>query len=141
MKAVNRGIDESLFNEIVEKTFPSPYHLLLGFELIEIERGKAVVRMDAGNELLNAMKIVHGGATASLCDTAMGFAARSLGAVPTTVEMKVNYLAPGLPGEKLTAVGKVIKEGKNLIVTEGEIFDKRGKLIVKSSGTYFDLRN
>ncbi|MCR4431395.1 MAG: PaaI family thioesterase [Tepidanaerobacteraceae bacterium] len=138
MHTVNKGIEPQLFEEIIEKSFNSPFHKLLNFELMELGRGTAVVEMDAKENVQNALGIVHGGATASLCDTAMGIAVRSLGTIPTTVEMKVNYLLPGPMGKRLRAVGKVIKEGRTIIVAEGEIYcDER--LIAKSIGTYFDL--
>jgi len=139
MHPINKGIKQELFEEIVNKSFNSPYHKLLKFELAELGRGTAAVEMTVGEDVLNALGIVHGGATAGLCDTAMGIAVRSLGAIPTTVEMKVNYLSPGPAGEKLRATGKVIKEGRTIITAEGEIYCK-DKLIAKSLGTYFDLR-
>lgn len=139
MDPINKGIDQELFDEVVNKSFNSPYHKLLGFELTELSRGVAIVETDVKENLVNALGIAHGGLTASLCDTAMGMAVRTLGAIPTTIEMKVNYLLPGPKGERFRAVGKVIKEGKTLIVAEGEIYCK-DKLLVKSLGTYFDLK-
>jgi len=139
MYPINKGINQELFEEIVNKSFNSPYHKLLKFELSELGLGTAEVEMAIEEDVLNGLGIVHGGATASLCDTAMGIAVRSLGAVPTTVEMKVNYLSPGPAGEKLRASGKVIKQGRTIIIAEGEIYCK-DKLIAKSIGTYFDLR-
>lgn len=138
MQTVNKGIEPQLFEEIISKSFNSPYHKLMNFELMELGRGTAVVEMAAGEDVQNALGIVHGGATAGLCDTAMGIAVRSLGAIPTTVEMKLNYLSPGPVGERLRAVGKVIKEGRTIIVAEGEIYCNE-RLIAKSMGTYFDL--
>jgi acyl-CoA thioesterase len=136
---VNKGIKQELFEEIVNKSFNSPYHKLLKLELVELGKGMAVVEITVDESILNALGIAHGGATASLCDTAMGVAVRTVGALPTTVEMKVNYLAPGPIKERLRAVGKVIKEGKTIIVAEGEVYCK-DRLIVKSLGTYFDLK-
>ncbi|MDI3481698.1 MAG: hypothetical protein PWQ97_1353 [Tepidanaerobacteraceae bacterium] len=139
MQTVNKGIEPQLFEEIISKSFNAPYHKLLNFELMELGRGTAVVEMAAKKDVENALGIVHGGATASLCDTAMGIAVRSLGAIPTTVEMKVNYISPGPMGERLRATGKVIKAGGSILVAEGEIYCNK-RLIAKSIGTYFDLR-
>lgn len=139
MSPVNKGITQELFDEIISKSFNSPYHKLLRLELAELACGMAVVEMTVEEDVLNALGIAHGGATASLCDTAMGVAVRTLGALPATVEMKVNYLLPGPAGERLRAIGKVIKEGRTIIVTDGEIYVKN-KLIAKSMGTYYDLK-
>ncbi|HHY03687.1 MAG TPA: PaaI family thioesterase [Thermoanaerobacterales bacterium] len=135
---INKGIDEKLFNEIIEKNFPSPFHELLKFRLSEISPGNVVVEVIPDENFSNFKKILHGGVTATLCDTAMGFAVRSLGVALTTVEMKINYLAPGIINEKLRAVGNVVKHGKTLLVAEAKIYCK-DKLIAISSGTYFNL--
>lgn len=49
--------------------------------------------------------------------------------------MKLNYLLPGRIGDRLIAKGKIIKEGKSLMIVEGEIYSGE-KLIVKGIGTY-----
>ncbi len=139
MKIINRGLDDTLFGEIVEKQTISPYYRLLGFEIVELGSGRAVLEMQANKDFLNGLGIIHGGATAGLCDTVMGVAAMTVGAVPTTVDMKINYLLPAELGSKITGVGKVIKAGKNLVVAEGKIFQE-DKCIAASLGTYFDMR-
>lgn len=139
MKTINGGIDEELFKKIVEDDFLSPFHKLLGLELIKVSKGKVTIKMIAKGDFLNGMGVVHGGVTASLCDASMGYAVRSLGKIPTTAEMKVNYLVPALPNKKLIGAGKVIKAGINLLVVEGEVYSG-DELILKSLGTYFDLK-
>ncbi|MDN5332048.1 MAG: hypothetical protein PWP45_1273 [Tepidanaerobacteraceae bacterium] len=92
------------------------------------------------NQVLNTLGILHGGVSATLCDTAMGFSVKSLGKISTTVEMKVNYLYPINLGERVRACGKVIKVGENICVAEGEIINEINKVAVKSLGTYFILK-
>ena len=60
----------------------------------------------------------------------------TLGINPVTVEMKLNYLAPGSVDGKLIAKGKVVKAGRTLVISEGEVYHK-DKLIAKSLGTYY----
>lgn len=139
METINDGIDEKLFRQIVED-FSSPFHEFMDLKLLEVKKGKVRIEMMGEESFLNGSGIVHGGVTATLCDAAMGYAVRSLGKIPTTVEMKINYLSPALPNKKLNAIGKVIKSGRNFIVVEGEIYCS-DKLIIKSLGTYFDLNN
>lgn len=140
MKTINGGIDEKLFRQIVERDFLSPFHKYMDLKLLKVKKGKVRIEMIGKDTFLNSAGIVHGGATATLCDVAMGYAVRSLGKIPTTVEMKINYLSPALPNKKLQAVGNVIKSGSNLVVVEGQVYCD-GKLIIKSLGTYFDLNN
>ena len=136
--AVNRGIDEELFAKLTKNIYNRPFHKMLGMELLEVGPGNVSILMRAEDKLLNHLSILHGGAIASLCDVAMGMAVMSLGIVSATVEMKVNYLAPGKKGRDIVAKGKVIKKGDTLIVAEAELVSE-GKLIVKSTGTYYKL--
>jgi uncharacterized protein (TIGR00369 family) len=64
------------------------------------------------------------GIVSTVLDTACGYAAFSLmpvNAAVLTLEFKVNLLAPA-EGERFSAVGKVKKHGKNISVTEGDLF-------------------
>jgi len=139
VETVNKGLEQGFFEEIVNKNFSSPFIELMGYKMLEIGKGEVAIEFNPGKEMLNALGIVHGGSTAALCDTAMGFAVRSLGKIPTTVEMKINYLLPINLNERVIARGRVIKEGENICVAECEII-KDNKIAVKSIGTYFNLK-
>jgi uncharacterized protein (TIGR00369 family) len=77
-------------------------------------------------------------------DTACGYAAFSLmpeNAAVLTIEFKVNLLSPA-KGERFRAVGKVKKPGKNITVTEGELFSRaKGdqKLVATMVGTIMSV--
>ncbi len=67
---------------------------------------------------------IHAGIVSTLLDTACGYAAFSLMPENTavlTIEFKINLLSPA-NGEQFRAVGKVKKAGKNITVTQGELF-------------------
>jgi uncharacterized protein (TIGR00369 family) len=55
--------------------------------------------------------------------------------VAPTLEMKTSFLRPAPIGGKLRGVGRVVKWGKTIAFTEGEIFDAEGRLLAKASGT------
>ncbi len=58
-----------------------------------------------------------------------------------TIEFKVNLLSPA-KGERFRAVGKVKKPGKNITVTEGELFSHvqgRQKLVATMVGTVMSV--
>ena len=60
----------------------------------------------------------HGGAVGALADSACGYAALSVvgeGEAGLTAEYKINLLSPA-QGERLVAVGRVVKPGRTLIV-------------------------
>src|SRR5260370_29334629 len=86
--------EEAIRNRLIESNnFPR----LLGFVLDSLEPGRAVLSVAVGEQLLQLQGIMHGGAIASLIDTAVALAIAGISEPSdrfTTVEMKVNYLAP-----------------------------------------------
>jgi len=76
---------------------------------------------------------IHAGVMATLADHTAGYAAFT--AVPEgfqilTVEFKINFLKPAF-GEKLICRSKVIREGRQILVAESEVFDirKQGEIL------------
>lgn len=136
--AVNKGVSEEVFLHITKCHMNAPFQRLLGLKITEIGSGEVIMELNPAEDLLNSYGIVHGGATAALCDTAMGMAVLSLGKSPTTVEMKLNYMAPAAAGETLRAAGKIIRSGRTLTIAEAEVFSG-DKLIIKALGTYIDI--
>ncbi|MFD0978085.1 PaaI family thioesterase [Tropicimonas aquimaris] len=68
----------------------------------------------------------HAGLTFALGDTAAGYAALSLMpdvAEVLTVEMKINLLSP-VRGERLLAIGRVVKPGRRIHVVTAEVFEE-----------------
>lgn len=67
---------------------------------------------------------VHGGVVGMIADSAAGYAAMTMvpaSASVLTVEYKMNLVAPA-DGERLIARGRVVRPGRTLIVTQGEVF-------------------
>ncbi len=66
----------------------------------------------------------HAGLTFALGDSAAGYTALSVmhaDAEVLTAEMKINLLAPG-KGDRLVAIGRVIKPGRRLIVAASDVY-------------------
>ena len=60
----------------------------------------------------------------TIADSACGYAALTLRpreAAVLTTEFKINLLAPA-KGDRLRAVGRVVRNGKTLVITLGEVF-------------------
>ena len=55
-------------------------------------------------------------------------------AVAPTAEMKTSFFRPAMPGV-LKGVGRVVRWGRTLAFTEGEIYDAEGRLLAKATGT------
>lgn len=118
-----------------------PFAKLLELELEDVGLGTATLALNVRKELTQNQGIVHGGAIASLIDTATAFAILSL-LTPkervTTVDLTISYLRPVSLG-RLRAVAKVIRAGRRLFVVSAEVFDNDGKLANTALSTYIKL--
>jgi|SRR5579884_201743 uncharacterized protein (TIGR00369 family) len=127
--------------EIMRQFFPtSPYVAYLGLQLTEMQPDMAVLTMPFRDELVTIGATVHGGAVASLIDTAAMVAAWSGATVPangrgTTVGLTVNYLAAA-QGEDLKAIARVLRRGRSLVYLDVEVQTLAGMLVAKGLVTY-----
>ena len=90
-------IDASLLEKAQAVFREIPYIKLLGMELVDLKTGEAVMRLKMRDELRQPHGLLHGGATASLIDTAMAFAVITRldeGEKASTVDLTVHYLRP-----------------------------------------------
>ena len=121
---------------------PPPIAKLIGFDIVEVEKGRAVVKLEAGVQHWNPMGTVHGGVFVDVADAAMGIAfASTLEAAEafTTVELKINYLRPVKEGT-LIASGEVVYRGQTLGLVEAVVVDAEGRMLAKVSSTCMILR-
>ena len=56
-----------------------------------------------------------------------------------TLELKINYMEP-VPGGRVKADARVLRKGRNFIVTECEIFNDNGTLAAKALLTFSAAR-
>lgn len=123
----------------IERVFVSvPFARFLGIELVEIERGKAVLRLAGRDELSRNGGVLHGGVTASLIDTAAAFVIMTLlspDQTTTTVDLTVHYLRPLIKG-RATAHARIVREGSRIIVAAVDVFDEAETLAATALTTY-----
>ena len=111
---------------------------LLGFAVEKVEPGRAVLRMNARPHHKQLNGVVHGGILAALADTAAAIAAYTTVATGTalaTIELKINYLE-AIPSGRITAHARVLRTGRNFVVTECDILDRKGVLAAKALLTF-----
>lgn len=139
---MNTGKLDSAHLERLSQALDSvPFARFLGIELDEIDAGVATLSFEIKPELKQNHGVVHGGAIASLIDSATAFAIISL--LPTdehatTVDLTISYLRP-LTAGRAKAVARVIRSGKRLIVVTAELFDDRGTLAATALSTYIKI--
>src|SRR5271166_5538696 len=115
---------------------------LLGFDVESVQDGRAIFRLDVHARHKQIHGVVHGGILAALADTTAAIAAYT--AVPrgvelATLELKINYLEP-VPGGTVKADARVLRAGRNFVVTECEIFNESGSLAAKALLTFSAAR-
>jgi len=111
--------------EIVQRAFEHQGFMKhLGVEIVDIRPGFCELHIPFREELDQHHGYFHGGVIGSLADVSGGFAGYSLlpeGQAMLTVEYKLNIIAPGA-GDYLKGVGRVVKAGRTLTVTEIDVF-------------------
>lgn len=102
--------------------------VLIGASMPVIAPGRTEIHLPHRPEITQQHGFIHGGVVGMIADSAAGYAAMTCvpaSASVLTVEYKMNLTAPA-EGEKLIARGSVVRAGRTLIVTQGEVFALRG---------------
>jgi len=103
---------------------------LIGATVGEVAPGYCAIALVPRPELTQQHGYVHAGVVSAIVDTAGGYAGFTLfpqDCSVLTVEFKLNLLAPA-GGDRLLAEGFVVKPGRSLAITRGEVHaEKDGK--------------
>jgi len=108
----------------------------LGAHLERVELGEVAIALSFREDLTQQNGFLHAGVSASIVDSACGYAALTVmdaGANVLSVEFKVNMLAPA-SGKEFTAIGRVARSGRTLVVVTGEL-RADGALVMLMQGT------
>lgn len=118
-----------------------PYAKLIGLELGEVGSGDLSMHLDIREEIKQYQGVVHGGAVASLIDTAAAFAVITrldLNEHASTTDLTIHYLRPATTG-RLTARARVVRGGRRLLVLTVEVTNDQQILIATAVTTYIKL--
>jgi uncharacterized protein (TIGR00369 family) len=119
---------------------PPPIAALMGIELVEASKGRAVFAAEPAEYHYNPIGAVHGGLAATLLDSAMGCAVQTTldpGVGYTTLELKVNFVRPmTVDTGRVRAEATLVHRGGTIATAEGRVVVERtGKLIAHGSTT------
>ena len=117
----------------------------IGARLVRVEPGEVELELPFREDLTQQHGFLHAGIVTTLVDSACGYAALSLmdaESAVLSVEYKVNLLAPAV-GERVRAIGRVIKPGRTLLVCTGEVIAVTGgaeSVVTMMQGTMMAVR-
>jgi uncharacterized protein (TIGR00369 family) len=100
----------------------------IGARIVRVEPGEVELELPFRDDLTQQHGFLHAGIVTTLVDSACGYAALSVmdnESAVLSVEYKVNVLAPAV-GERMRAIGRVIKPGRTLVVCTGEVIAVAG---------------
>lgn len=96
--------EQRLARAVVEKMLSvDGFSRWLGIEVVELEPGRAVVRMTVRPEMINGFGTAHGGIVFSIADSALAFSTNTGGQIAVALDCTVSYPAAVRVGDVLTA--------------------------------------
>lgn len=126
---------------VLQRVNSSGYSQLLGMQVDTSQEGIGTVRIKVDARLMHPQQGVHGGVIFTLADTAMSMALISVlppGNRFSTIEAKINFLAPVATGE-LTTEATIIHRGRSIAVLEATVYnilDEERRAIARTLGTF-----
>lgn len=140
-KAIDPGFADRVRTSFAEQSVMG----LIGAELGVIEPGQVEILLPYRADLCQQNGFLHAGIVTTIADSAAGYAAFTLfgseDAILTS-EFGLHLLSPAA-GSRFRAVGRVLKPGRRLTVSETEVFaerDEKSVLIAKLTATLVRLQ-
>lgn len=127
------------------KTFP--FFQLLGLELLELEPGRARIRMPFRTELSQPAGLLHGGAIAALVDTTFAHAilltpeylrAQAAGGSMVTIDLRIKYFRPTTEGAVICEA-TLPRVGRQIVHAEALVRDDDGREVARGDSIYMIL--
>ncbi|HEY2962595.1 MAG TPA: PaaI family thioesterase [Pyrinomonadaceae bacterium] len=118
-----------------------PFLKHLGIEVESAGIGTATLLLPVRGELMRNDGIIHGGALASLIDSAFAVAITPLlgeGERTVTVDLTIHYLRP-VSGGVAKASARVVRAGRRVITVSADLFDENEKLAATALSTYLRI--
>lgn len=136
-----RIVNPEYIRRINEFSNKCPYFGLLSMRIREVGIGYSIIEVEVAEKHLQPFGKVHGGVFASIIDAAafwsIYYDLEETDGL-TTVDLKLNYLAPAATG-LLLARGRRIKTGKTLGYAEAEVSNGNGKVLAHGTSTVIVL--
>lgn len=114
---------------------------LVGMELLEVEGGRARVRLPVSQAVQNAKGALHGGAVATLVDVVGTLAIMSADREHrpgVSTDLNVSWFSPALAGSNVLVEATVLKSGRTLAFVQVDLRrEEDGALVAQGRMTKF----
>ena len=112
----------------------NPYFCLMGIDVVSIEPGKAVLKMQVRPDMHNGVGWLQGGILAAIADEAMALAlypllSRTEGIA--TISESTSFIR-GVQDGLIIAKAHVIRKGRRVAFAEGEVFSDNDEMTLLS---------
>lgn len=112
----------------------------LGITLLDIGPGRARLSMAVRPDMLQGHGTCHGGFLFALADSAFAFACNSHDKATVAQGCSIDYLAPALAGDLLTAAATELSRKGRTGLYDVRIQNQRGELIALFRGKSYQVR-
>jgi len=147
MKQFEEIVEGSVPSTYIEEIFrlynknKSPFIDMVGIRIDRVAENYCRLRLLLEEKCTNSYGIIHGGVVATLADTCMGIAVRTIALRPVTAELTVNYLSKPSVGDELTAEGWVVHRGGTIVLTECTIKSRDLKNVARGKGMFINRKH
>jgi acyl-CoA thioesterase len=106
----------------------------LGMTLDAVTMGAATLSMTVTEDMLNGHGVAHGGYIFTLADTAFAYACNGENVATLAQHCQITFIAPGQPGERLTATATELSKTGRSGLYDVEIHGGDGRLVAAFRG-------
>lgn len=127
-----------MLNAMKQLVNESPFYRYMDMKVVSGGDGVSRLEMNTGQDHQNLYGILHGGAVATILDSACGIAIGTLlkaGEVVVTVDMRINFVS-NIKGGTLVGEGNVLHRGRQTGVVEAKVTDEDGNLVAVGMSTH-----
>jgi acyl-CoA thioesterase len=126
--------------DIVEKMLSNDaFSKWLGIEVVKIEPGYCELKMNTRVDMLNGFGILHGGIAYSLADSALAFAANSLGRQSLSIETSISHIVKVRENENLYATAEPIVTSDKFSHYQVKVKNSDSEIVATFKGTVYNL--
>lgn len=112
----------------------------LGMEILAVGPGSSTLAMTVRDDMLNGFDICHGGLITTLADSAFAFACNSYNELTVASGFNVDIVAPGKPGDRLTAVAQEVSLSGRTGVYDITVRNQRDELVAVFRGKSYRIK-